>query len=216
MKTTAHLIRGERSFSFYREFRSLRSWSFSVIKYFRITWRNPRNYWKVMKHRLAKEENELVTRCNQLKLLAADGKRYLTDFLGNFLLLRYLKSLTYNSVAELRECYYFFNTHNLLVFYIFLIFAGIFCVSYVEIQMTDIKTNMIRMMKETNIQLQVTSTIAGDDGEALGKSEKTRRKWLPKSSFIALRIVSEQQLRSVGWSERTDDFAVPITERSTP
>ena len=27
------------------------------------------------------------------------------------------------------------------------------------------------MMKETNIQAQVTSTIAGDDGEAMGKSE---------------------------------------------
>ena len=27
------------------------------------------------------------------------------------------------------------------------------------------------MMKETNIQLQVTSTIAGDDGEAMAKSE---------------------------------------------
>ncbi len=43
--------------------------------------KNPRNYWKVMKHRLAKEGNELVTRCNQLKLVAADGKRYLTDCL---------------------------------------------------------------------------------------------------------------------------------------
>lgn len=27
------------------------------------------------------------------------------------------------------------------------------------------------MMKETNIQSQVTSTIAGDDGEAMAKSE---------------------------------------------
>ena len=27
------------------------------------------------------------------------------------------------------------------------------------------------MMKETNIHLQVTSTIAGDDGEAMAKSE---------------------------------------------
>ena len=30
---------------------------------------NPRNYWKVLKHRLIKEENETVTNCNQLKLL---------------------------------------------------------------------------------------------------------------------------------------------------
>ena len=37
--------------------------------------------------------------------------------------------------------------------------------------MTSKKTNLIRMMKETNIQSQVTSTIAGDDGEAMAKSE---------------------------------------------
>jgi len=38
-----------------------------------------RNYWKVLKHRLKKEGNETVTNCNQLKLLAADGKMRLTD-----------------------------------------------------------------------------------------------------------------------------------------
>ena len=31
---------------------------------------NPRNYWKVLKHRLVKEGNETVTNCNQLKLRA--------------------------------------------------------------------------------------------------------------------------------------------------
>ena len=35
---------------------------------------NPRNYWKVLKHRLVKEGNETVTNCNQLKLRAEDGK----------------------------------------------------------------------------------------------------------------------------------------------
>ena len=29
---------------------------------------NPRNYWKVLKHRLKQEGNESVTKCNQLKL----------------------------------------------------------------------------------------------------------------------------------------------------
>ena len=37
---------------------------------------NPGNYWKVLKHMLKKEGNESVTNCNQLKLLAADGKNY--------------------------------------------------------------------------------------------------------------------------------------------
>ncbi len=40
---------------------------------------NPRNYWKVLKHRLKKEGNESVTNCNQLKLKAQDGKYYNTD-----------------------------------------------------------------------------------------------------------------------------------------
>ena len=40
---------------------------------------NPRNYWKVLKHRLKKEGNESVTNCNQLKLKSADGKYYNTD-----------------------------------------------------------------------------------------------------------------------------------------
>lgn len=58
-------------------------WLFSVVDVIAVLTesKNPRNYWKVMKHRLAKEKNELVTRCNQLKLVAADGKRYLTDCL---------------------------------------------------------------------------------------------------------------------------------------
>lgn len=40
---------------------------------------NPRNYWKVLKYRLKKEGNELVTNCNQLKLKSSDGKYYNTD-----------------------------------------------------------------------------------------------------------------------------------------
>ena len=40
---------------------------------------NPRNYWKVLKHRLKREGNESVTNCNQLKLKASDGKYYSTD-----------------------------------------------------------------------------------------------------------------------------------------
>lgn len=58
-------------------------WLFSVIDVIAVLTesRNPRNYWKVMKHRLTKKGSELVTRCNQLKLVATDGKRYLTDCL---------------------------------------------------------------------------------------------------------------------------------------
>ena len=40
---------------------------------------NPRKYWSVLKTRLKKAANELTTKCSQLKLTAADGKKYATD-----------------------------------------------------------------------------------------------------------------------------------------
>ena len=55
------------------------------------------------------------------------------------------------------------------------------------------------MMKETNIQPQVTSTIAGDDGEAVGKSEENAKKMASKKPneglkkkplFISSKILS--------------------------
>ena len=40
-----------------------------------------RNYWKYLKTKLKKEGSQLVSVTNQLKMTAADGKRYLTDVL---------------------------------------------------------------------------------------------------------------------------------------
>lgn len=40
---------------------------------------NPRKYWSVLKTRLKKAGNELTTRCSQLKVMAADGKKYAND-----------------------------------------------------------------------------------------------------------------------------------------
>lgn len=40
-----------------------------------------RNYWKYLKTKLKKDDNEVVSATNQLKLLAPDGKRRLTDTL---------------------------------------------------------------------------------------------------------------------------------------
>ena len=62
-------------------------WFFSIIDIVGILTDQPtvdraRNYWKVLKNRLLKEGNELVTNCNQLKLEAEDGKMRLTD-VGN-------------------------------------------------------------------------------------------------------------------------------------
>ena len=46
---------------------------------------NPRKYWSVLKTRLKKAGNELTTRCSQLKMTAADGKRYATDCFAHHL-----------------------------------------------------------------------------------------------------------------------------------
>ncbi len=42
-----------------------------------------RNYWKYLKAKLKKEAPELVSGTNQLKLTAADGKKYLTDVMDS-------------------------------------------------------------------------------------------------------------------------------------
>ena len=70
-------------------------WLFSVVDVIAVLTdsKNPRNYWKVLKHRLTKAGNELVTNCNQLKMVAADGKRYLTDCLPQDELLRLIESV---------------------------------------------------------------------------------------------------------------------------
>ena len=52
-----------------------------------------RTYWKVLKHRLIKEGLEPVTICNQLKLVANDGKRRETDVADLEGILRIIQSV---------------------------------------------------------------------------------------------------------------------------
>ena len=40
---------------------------------------DPNAYWRKLKQRLKVEENETVTNCNGLKMLAADGKMQMID-----------------------------------------------------------------------------------------------------------------------------------------
>ena len=70
-------------------------WYFAIVDVIAILTDspNPRNYWKVLKHRLKKEGNELVTNCNQLKLVASDGKRYKTDVADTHQILRIIQSI---------------------------------------------------------------------------------------------------------------------------
>ncbi len=74
------------------------AWYFSVIDIIRILIQQPnyqaaRNYWKVLKNRIKKEGNELVTNCNRLKMTAEDGKARLTDVANAETLLRLVQSI---------------------------------------------------------------------------------------------------------------------------
>ncbi|MDO9399127.1 MAG: BRO family protein [bacterium] len=54
---------------------------------------NSRNYWKVLKNRLKQEGSEVVTKCNQLKMQASDGKFYLTDSADTETMFRIIQSI---------------------------------------------------------------------------------------------------------------------------
>ena len=74
-------------------------WYFSVVDVVGVlteqeTPRGATNYWAKMKERLKKEgANELLTKCQQLKMLATDGKRRLTDVADTEQLLRIIQSV---------------------------------------------------------------------------------------------------------------------------
>ncbi len=74
------------------------TWWFSVVDIVQVLTQQPdyqaaRNYWKVLKNRLNREGSESVTKCNRLKLPAADGKNYLTDVATADTLLRLVQSV---------------------------------------------------------------------------------------------------------------------------
>lgn len=61
-------------------------WWFSVLDIVGVLnnqddYQKNRNYWKYLKTKLKKEQSQLVSLTNQLKLMASDGKRYITDTL---------------------------------------------------------------------------------------------------------------------------------------
>lgn len=73
-------------------------WYFSIVDVVAVLTEQPdtrhaAKYWSVLKTRLKKEGSELPTKCSQLKMRSADGKRYLTDVADTEQLLRVIQSI---------------------------------------------------------------------------------------------------------------------------
>lgn len=73
-------------------------WYFSIVDVVGVLTDQPdtrraAKYWSVLKTRLKKEGSELTTKCSQLKMLSADGKRYKTDVANTEQLLRIIQSI---------------------------------------------------------------------------------------------------------------------------
>jgi hypothetical protein len=80
------------------------TWWFSVVDIVKILIQQPdteiaANYWRVLKSRLKKEGSQAITKCNGLKMTAADGRQRLTDCAQPETILRLVQSVP-SSKAE--------------------------------------------------------------------------------------------------------------------
>jgi len=74
------------------------TWFFSVVDVMQALiqqadFQTARKYWNKLKERLKAEGSQSVTNCHQLKMEAADGKKYLTDVANAETLLRLIQSV---------------------------------------------------------------------------------------------------------------------------
>ena len=96
MKNSVTLFEGRKIRRLYDEKKKM--WYFSVVDIIAVLTNQPghkkaQSYWTTLKNRLKEEGSEVVTKCDQLKLEAADGKKYLTDVANPETLLRLIQSV---------------------------------------------------------------------------------------------------------------------------
>jgi hypothetical protein len=73
-------------------------WWFSIVDIISVLteqedYAKTRNYWKWLKKKLSDEGSELVSNTHQLKMEAADGKKYMTDVADTERILRLIQSI---------------------------------------------------------------------------------------------------------------------------
>jgi len=90
------------------------SWFFSVLDIVGVLngqsdYVKTRNYWKWLKAKLKREGNQLVSATTQLKLTAADGKRYATDVLDAQGITELVKAFPNNKAAGFLDWFLYSN-----------------------------------------------------------------------------------------------------------
>lgn len=90
-------------------------WWFSVLDIVAILnnepdYRKTRNYWKYLKSKLKKENSQLVSATTQLKVAAADGKKYYTDVLDSEGIVELSKEFPNNKATRFLDWFLYSDT----------------------------------------------------------------------------------------------------------
>ena len=90
-------------------------WWFSVLDIVGVLneekdYNKTRNYWKYLKAKLRKENSQLVSTTTQLKLTAADGKKYNTDLLDSAGIIELSKNFPNNKATKFLDWFLYSDT----------------------------------------------------------------------------------------------------------